>query len=266
MDTPLDLDRVVEVLSAQKIPDWDREVVGGAVVAAIGRFVDEDWAKFDLLAVEEYGEEPFRYKIDLVLRDRLTGRITIADWKTRDGKLDEKWELRETRSYQPRLYALVLADRWGDEILPVNYEVRGVTLESEPQIKVLRFSITHEEVEDAIRYMKSVEVQRLALVNIGDVPWTRNPSGCRAFGPMYPCEFEPYCWERGGVVPEGQPESPLSYSAAGEFLRCPERYRLLKVLGKLEDEEEKAAKGTAFHRVLENVYGQLKAAQERLKQ
>jgi len=257
LDTPLDIDRVLEKLQMIKLTDWDQEKVADAVAEAMERFVDEDMRKYEIVAVEEYGEEPFRYRIDLVLREKTTGRVVIVDWKTRDGKLDDRWELRESRSHQPRLYAAVVAEE------EVGYEVRGVSFES--SIKVLRFPITRAEADEALSYLRSVEAQRTALVNIGKIPWTRNTQGCRAFGPMYPCEFEPFCFTRGAAVPEGQPVSALSYSTAGEFLRCPERYRLLQVLGKLEEDgEETTAKGTAFHAVMQDIYEQLRETQKRL--
>jgi len=246
------LDSVVGQITASKIPDWDKDRVATAVVKALETWWDEDLNR-RVVAVELYGEKPYRYKIDLVLDD--SHGLVVVDWKTKNaGKIDDKWELRETRSYQSKLYVAVLARELGHSIYPVRYEIRGVTLEEKPQTRTLKLFIDQTDAAEAVRNLHSVELQRRALAGKKRVPWTRDPQGCQCFGPMYKCEFEPYCWERGGVIPQGQPEKPLSHTAMQEYLRCPERYRLLRILGQLEDEEDRASVGIVFHEVMEALY------------
>jgi len=244
---------ISDIIAASTLPDWDKEAVASAVDAAIKTWWEKD-KDYEVIAVELYGERPFRYKIDLVLQDR--NGLVVVDWKTKtSGKLDERWVYREKHSYQPKLYVAALSRILGRRIFPVRYEVRGVTIGERPQVAMIPMLLTHEDALTAVRNLASINRQRKALGK--RYPWTRNPSGCECFGPMYACEFGAFCWERGAVVPEGTDgNAPLSHTSASEFLRCPERYRLLRVLGKIEDEEGPHVAGIVFHRAMEVLYCQ----------
>jgi hypothetical protein len=212
--------------------------------------------------VELYGEDPAPYKIDVLLEK--DGRLTVVDWKTKQaGKLDDRWVFRETRSWQSKIYAAALATARGPEIFPLNYEVRGVTLEEEPKVKTIRMSISRAEAVAAVRYLQGTCAMKERLVERGRAPWPQHTQGCQMFGPGYPCEFEAYCWhgeELPDFVDVERLKRPLSHSSAGEFLRCPERYRLLRLMGKSDDDESGNA-GTCFHAAMEEVYRQVQRLQ-----
>ncbi len=94
----------------------------------------------------------------------------------------------------------------------------------------------------------------------GRKKWLKNPAGCKAFGPGYPCEFEDVCW-RGARGPEGVPGElkTLSYSSMKEFLRCPERYRL--ALWTPREDDDRTAAGQAFHAAMAEIYKEMKNGQ-----
>ena len=136
-----------------------------------------------------------------------------------------------------------------------------MTVDEKPQVKELAFIITADEAALALRHLRDKTAMRDALVAGNAWPWVRDASGCRAFGPAYPCEFEDYCW-KNVRVPEGNNEKPLSHSSAKEFLRCPERFRLLHVMGRPEDEENAPnVAGSVFHELMEQIYRGLQRIQ-----
>lgn len=245
-------DPVFDLIQTSRIPDWDKEEVAAAVTTAVEKFWEED-AAYKVLGVELFGRDPFPFKIDLLMQN---GHYTIADWKTKKpGKLDQMWEDRERRSPQHRIYAAAVATKFGPEVFPIYYEVRGVELAEKPKVKVIEMRIDRPEAVEAVHYLRGVSAMRKSLVDRKHLPWVREVSGCRCFGPLYACEFEKYCWN-GQPLPDHDAErveKEFSHSTASEFLRCPERYRLLQILGK-NVEEDSGAAGDTFHRAMEMIY------------
>jgi hypothetical protein len=245
-------DPIFELIQSSRIPDWSQETVAAAVTKAAEDFWEKDLAA-SVLGVELFGKEPCPFKIDLLLKN---GHYTVVDWKTKKaGKLDQFWEERERRSPQHRIYAAAVATKFGPEVFPIKYEVRGVTLEEKPKTKVVTLMIDRPEAVEAVHYLRGITAMRRSLIDRKHLPWVQDRSGCRCFGPLYACEFEKFCFS-GVKLPEHdveKVEKDFSHSSASEFLRCPERYRLLQVLGKnLEDDP--GAAGDTFHRAMEMIY------------
>jgi hypothetical protein len=245
-------DSVFDLIGASKIPDWDKETVGAAVTTATEKWWEADLTS-EVLGVELFGRDPFPYKIDLLTRN---SHYRVIDWKTKKaGKLDQFWEERERRSPQHRIYAAAVATKFGPEVFPIFYEVRGVELSEKPKTRVVSMKIDRPEAVEAVHYLRGVTAMRKGLIERKHEPWVREVGGCRCFGPMYACEFEKYCFE-GKALPEHDPErveKEFSHSSASEFLRCPERYRLLQILGK-NLAEDVGANGDTFHRAMEMIY------------
>lgn len=267
----LNWDRVFDVLTAQPIPDWDKELVATAVEKAV-----EKWGPVDrhaeIVSTEIYSDDPFPHKIDIHLNDPSIDRNKVVDWKTKKaGKLDDRWTLKQERSWQPRLYAAIIATKYGADVFPILFEIRGIVLAEKPETRTISMVFTRADAVGAINYMRQMEAQRGALVTGGKIPWIRDPQGCRMFGDMYKCEFEGICWPGADPmnplvqVPTGnmeRAEKAFSHSSASEYLRCPERYRLLRVLDKEDEDDAITGAGSAFHACMEEIYTQLKLVTE----
>ena len=250
----MNLDKIYDMIVASPVPDWDKELLVGCVEKAVETWVHVDASK-KVLAVEEFGEEPFRYRSDLILEN--SGQTTIVDWKLRRGKLDERWESRLRKSWQGKIYAAGVQSRYGD-ILPVNVEIRGITLDEKPHTKTLTWVVDLAGATDAVQYIRGIDAMRQALVAREKTPWPRNPSGCEAFGPMYPCEWMSTCWEGKAEVGTGEPVKAFSHSSAEDFMRCPERYRLNQLTAREDKDDDVAATGRVFHELMAAIYTQIK--------
>jgi hypothetical protein len=247
---------VASMLVSSPLTEWDREAVATSIEKAVTTWVEPDRETYTVVAVELDATEWFPAKIDLVLRDK---RLRAVDWKTKKaGSLDEVWQMRETRSPQRKLYAAALATKYGPDIFPVAYEVRGIRLdEHKPAVKTLVSDITAAEAEEAIRHLKDKSAMRDTLIERAAYPWPRNEQSCRMYGPQYPCPGEPFCWQ-GREIPATnvvEVSNTLSHSSAKDFLRCPEYYRLRKsVVNITERDDDQAGPGKVFHEVMERIY------------
>lgn len=256
-------DRAFDVLNSQKIPDWDKELVAIAVEKAVRTWTATVDKGQVVRSTEILANDPFPHKIDIVLEGE---RLKIVDWKTKKaGKLDESWTLKQARSWQPRLYAAAAVTHFGYDVFPILAEIRGIVLAEKPEVRTIPLILTRTDAERAYNYLRMVESHRAADLSGGVIPWIQDPQGCRPFGPAYKCEFEGYCWPdaEGNVIhiPVGdmtRADKTLSHSGAQEYLRCPERYRLLRVLDKEDDDDSITGSGNAFHAVMEQIYSQLK--------
>jgi len=251
------LDTVFDLIASARIPEWDKERVALAVEKAVTTWVEPDLREgWRVVAVERSGQDPAPHKIDLVLEK--AGRWKIVDWKTKNtGKLDDRWRMRELRSPQGRIYAASMASAYGVDVFPVTIEIRGLA-PSDDSVQTASVSYRVEEHEAARVVSEFTQLNALKNSLDSSKPWPRSPLGCQVYGPMYACEFEGVCW-RGEAPPRGQwTNRALSFSAAQEFLRCPERYRLLVLSeGEDEDENDRTAVGTVFHQAMEAIYRQL---------
>jgi hypothetical protein len=253
-------DLLFDTLYEQSIPDWDKELVGAAAVRATELFYDKDH-EWGIVGTEVRGDQPCPYLIDLVMTKE--GRYKLVDWKyKKSGKLDDRWVMRESRSWQPRIYAAAIATLYGADVFPIHYEVRGVAPADDNakhcEVRVIPMMFKRAEAVEAVRYIRGIVAMRDSLIQIGKNPWPKDPSGCRMYGDFYKCEYEQYCWE-GIRLPEPnkdyQPKT-LSHSSAADFLRCPEYHRLrTAVMGHREDDDgEAAAAGKAFHKIVETCW------------
>lgn len=258
---------IIDLVTNSRLPDWDKEAVILGVDAALDKYLAFDTSSpWVVKHTERAGDDPFSYRIDIELANTATGKTKVVDWKTRkSGKLDDRWEMRETRSPQKRLYAGALATLYGTEIFPVLYEVRGVMLDGteKPQQRTLKDVITEEQANIAVRHLREKADLRSRLIQISEVPWIQDDSGCRLFGEAYKCEFEDACWPpytRKPVATDMEAITrPLSHSSAKEFLRCPERYRALKSLNRTDEDDEgdsASYAGKVFHACMEMAYQQ----------
>jgi hypothetical protein len=257
----MNLDFIFDLVAEAKCPDWDKELVLAGVFKAIDLFFDGKDKLYTVKGVELWGEEPAPHKIDIYMTK--DGEHKAVDWKFKKStaKLDDVWQMRESRSWQPKIYAAALATKFGPEIFPLSYEVRGVAADSEdPQkakVKIVAMKLDRDYAVNAVHYLKQVTAERQSLIDLGKWPWIQDPGGCRCFGPLYKCAFEPICWE-GQKQPLDLAKlhtlKPMSHSSVKEYLRCPQRYALLQLLGKPEEDDEISAAGTLFHRVMEEIY------------
>jgi len=257
----MNLDFIFDIVAEAKCPDWDKELVLSGVFKALDLFWEGKDKLYSIKGVELWGTEPAPHKIDIYMTKE--GEHKVVDWKFKKStaKLDDVWEMRESRSWQPKIYSAALASRFGTEVFPLSYEVRGVAADSEDpkkaKVKIVAMKLDHAYALKAIDYLKQVTAERQALIDLGKWPWIQVPEGCRCFGPMYKCAFESVCWEGQKVnleLTKLQTLKPMSHSSVKEYLRCPQRYALLQLLGKPEEDDEISAAGTLFHKVMEEVY------------
>jgi hypothetical protein len=247
---------IAAMLVSSPLTEWDREAVATSVEKAVTTWVEPDMETYTVVAVELDATEWFPAKIDLVLRDK---RLRAVDWKTKKaGSLDEVWQMRETRSPQRKLYAAALATKYGPDIFPVAYEVRGIRLdEHKPATKTLVSDITAAEAEEAVRHIKDKSALRDLLIERGAYPWIRVEDSCRRYGPQYPCPGERFCWGGQTVPPTDllAVSDTLSHSSAKDFMHCPEYYRLRKSVPNLNDrDDDQAGPGKVFHEIMERIY------------
>jgi hypothetical protein len=248
---------IADMISSANVAVWDRDVMGPSVDKAWETWGEADTA-LGVRFVELNLDEPFPAKLDLGLgRDTL---VKVVDWKTkRAGALDKVWEERETRSPQRKLYAAALASYYGPDIFPVHYEVRGIRLdEHKPATKAISSVITMAEAHEALRHLQDASAMRDLLRERKDIPWVKDASGCRMFGPQYPCEWEGICWDKTSPPPptdEAAVSRVLSHSSAKEFLRCPELYRINRSVQRVDArDEDMSAAGTLFHQIMQVIY------------
>ena len=149
----MNLDFIFDIVAESRCPDWDRElVIAGAVKAIDTFFLGKDKLR-KVEAVELWGTDPAPHKIDLFMKE--DGRSVVVDWKMKKStsKLDDVWQMRESRSWQPKIYAAALATKFGTEIFPLSYEVRGVAADSDDpaKAKVKLVSVIFSGVMGTIR-------------------------------------------------------------------------------------------------------------------
>jgi len=244
------MSKVLDIIEAANLTVWNKEAVFDAVIAAAEHYLREDrgWTVLD---IERYISTPIRAKIDLVLQqDR---QLKVVDWKLTLSKLDDRWALRQFRSWQLRLYAMVLASVYNVEF-PVIGEFRGIRLgDDDTKIQEVRVEVTEADVQEARAYVNGIHAMRDSLIVLDYQPWPKFDSGCRCYGPLYACEFEKICWEKKELPGRVEEFPPLSFSRIGEFIRCPERYRQL-----LKQREEETSPmleaGRAFHDAIAELY------------
>lgn len=209
-----------------------------------------------VVEVEHQITTPIKGIIDLILRDKDSGRIKIRDWKY-TGKLDDRWELRERRSLQFPLYAGMIQTVYGE--IPM-VEVYGLSIKEDDKTgkRKLSTNVLPLDIDqtDILRAWEDATRLHMVLNELSNFPvWLRNPSGCRCYGDMYKCQFEDICWlqRNNSKFVLDNPIVP-SYTSISEFNRCNERLRLLKCQGKEEDPGPNLAIGSAFHESVAAMY------------
>lgn len=256
------LDFIYEQIAAGRAPDWDKECIAAATLRSAERFFLGEDSRWKVEGVELHGDDPVPFKIDLFLSHGTEHKVIDWKYKKRPEKLDVQWRFRESRSWQPKIYAAALATRYGSEIFPLEYEVRGVGAATDDpakvKIEVVKLEITRKMAVKAVHYFRQMTAQREALVTMGKFPWPQDPNGCRCFGPMYACDFEDYCWEGKDHlnmdITRLKTLKPFSHSSVKEYARCPQRYALIQLTGKTAGDEENTAAGILFHEVMESIY------------
>lgn len=253
-------DSVVDIISEAALPEWDKELVADAVAKAY-----EKWFKYDgdknIAEVEHKHTWPFPGIVDLVLEDR-SGNIVIVDWKTKlAGAIDDRWMERKKTSAQFPLYAAIIASARAEAGFriswPIRVEVRAVTINEKPETKTLKLDIYESQAKIAVEELQQLTVARDALIQLGKNNWPKHRSGCLIYGPHYKCEYYDYCFgdlslPPGAITPDTF--TPFSFSSSEDFLRCPERHRLSKVIGRKESSEDSAALGRVFHSCMAAIY------------
>lgn len=258
---------VVEAIAAED-PD-DVVEVTEAVDRSARRWLTYDYKRMDSVeGIEELIESP---EVD-ERRDAkgvidfwgwYDRRVQIIDWKT-VRTLDDKWVTREERSSQALWYAslLVAAKRVRlNENTVFDVEFRGVQNPDAKTLKAARQTLGFGDLMDFEADLAKSEEWFAILDRDWAWPWPKYESGCRPFGPNYPCQHEDICF--GSVQAPTCNEKPTkksSFSTMKELARCPERLRL-NVLRGIEDpiptEQSEASRfGKAFHAGIAEVYQQ----------
>lgn len=241
--------------------DFEYGAIKEAVAAAVDAWVPEDSAHL-VVGVEQEVEIPFegweegeippesarRAKgfLDLNLLTR-EGRTIIVDWKTTGAKEMPQAD-KYSRSWQWRMYAAALAAQVPVESIEVQYRVvtRDLQLGT---ISLIPSAYTVERVRE--------QLQMVAAMNDAIAEFTvwpqRMPGSCKAYGRE--CPFTLDC--ANGTMPRGaMRRKDLSFTYVDRFLLCPERARRVE-LEPEGDSTEEAGFGSAFHRGMAEVYGQL---------
>jgi hypothetical protein len=252
------------ILEQQELPEFDLEILRDALELALEVWYDRDAENYEVLAVEELIDSrpvtnsPLKGwygTIDLALKDKYSNDVKIIDWKTTSGQLDKTWERRQRYSWQPQLYMYHF---------PVQLaEIRGVHLGyRRPETRTL-------EIKQKCLNQNEYIHQILNMISVlhPEKIWPRHmPKGCDAFGPLHTCEFFSDCEENKLVVfPSAFNPDNIDYTGAEEFLRCPERFRRLKIQeaeGKKKPQASETKMGTAFHAAMKEIYSQLQKEQE----
>ena len=175
------------------------------------------------------------------------GKVVVADWKTSSGELDVAWQSRLVDSKQWRLYSLVPP---GADFI----SYRGVNTKGKTREVYLDLAKVEGIREDVENYFGGVGdmMKTLAPRDI----WPQNkPSACGQYGQT--CFAKSQC--DNGTQPRYLLPAEhilLSYSGAGRFLACPERYRLLKNAESGIDGTDSTRLGNAYHAGIEELYRQ----------
>lgn len=194
------------------------------------------------------GGYPVRGFLDLrgtYTRGQHQGKVVVADWKTTNNDLDLTWQGRLVDSKQWRLYAVVPPS--ADFISYRGINTKGKTREV--------YISVPPNIEDGVaEYFSGVGTMMSSISN--RTIWPQHmPSACGAFGQT--CPFINDC--RNGTEPRYSlpaEDITLSYSGAGRFLGCPERYRRMKHAEEGIDGSDSTRRGNAVHRGLEAVWFQ----------
>lgn len=189
----------------------------------------------------------------------LSGKKFVLDWKTA-GRLDAVWKIRLKLSWQWRIYCYLA----GASV----FVYRGISRAGD--VSELILPVPPDNSAQVVEHVKRLERMRESL---GDPrerwPRSLSQSACFSFGS--PCAYLDFCTGKQESVqydPEAfarvfphnggtGPQYPLwSYSTAGTFLACPERYRLNLLLGQEEDTEAQAF-GSFVHFGLAEIWRQV---------
>ena len=173
------------------------------------------------------------------------GKVVVADWKTAGGELDIAWQSRLVDSHQWRLYSLVPPG--ADFISYRGVSVKGKT--REVYIDLAAVSGVREDVEN---HFGGIGDQMVALA--GRDRWPQNkPSACGQYGQS--CCFKTQC--DNGTSPRyllPAEDILLSYSGAGRFMTCPEKFRLMKTAESGIDGTDATRLGNSFHSGIEELW------------
>lgn len=235
---------------------YDFKDVRELVLIAAERWLPEDMEEWDIAEIEgDHRDERFRWILDMrgTHRGKLNafkqfaGAGFILDWKTTKSDLNSGWANRYKYSHQWKLYAAK-----HPEVKLFHY--RGIKRTGDLRSVIIQVPDT--VVQESELYLRQTWAQREALIQIGAVPWPqRMPSGCNAYGRE--CEFFTDVCADNRVVAGGVDKTkPLSYSGCETFGLCPEKYRLLQLAERGEDDETLAF-GKAFHRGIAELYKQV---------
>jgi len=181
--------------------------------------------------------------------DAYKNKRIIIDWKTRDGELDQRWRDRLIDSWQWKIYASLT----GASVI----SYRGVSsrcYDDGCATKEILLGVHDTCVKETFDYIRGVQLQRQALVNVGMDIWPRNmPDAC--FKYSYECPFKYDCdhYTMPRYVPKSDRE--MSYTSLGQFQRCPEFARRMENAPEADDTDT-SNKGDAFHKCIAEVYRQ----------
>lgn len=246
----------VESAGGERMASYDFKDVRELVLIAAERWLPEDMEEWDIAEIEgDHRDERFRWILDMrgTHRGKLNafkqfaGAGFILDWKTTKSDLNSGWANRYKYSHQWKLYAAK-----HPEVKLFHY--RGIKRTGDLRSVIIQVPDT--VVQESELYLRQTWAQREALIQIGAVPWPqRMPSGCNAYGRE--CEFFTDVCADNRVVAGGVDKTkPLSYSGCETFGLCPEKYRLLQLAERGEDDETLAF-GKAFHRGIAELYKQV---------
>jgi hypothetical protein len=175
------------------------------------------------------------------------GKVVVADWKTAGGELDIAWQSRLVDSHQWRLYSLVPP---GADFI----SYRGVSAKGKTREVYIDLAAVSGVREDVENHFGGIGDQMVALA--GRDRWPQNkPSACGQYGQV--CCFKTQC--DNGTAPRyllPAEDILLSYSGAGRFQICAEKYRLMKTAESGIDGTDATRLGNSFHSGIEELWSQ----------
>lgn len=177
------------------------------------------------------------------------GAVWAADWKTRDGELDQNWRTKLIDSWQYRIYAAMTGAR------VFNY--RGVSRRVNDGVhatKDIIIAVPDTNDEEVANHLRGQFLMMNSLIDNKMDVWPQyQPDACYKW--QRECPFKADCdsFSMPRFIPE--PSKEMSYTAWSWFNRCPEFFRrMLQAPG--SDETEESNIGSGVHAGLAALYKQ----------
>lgn len=264
----VNLDAVEEAIFAPKREGGARSVytldevnnIKEMMLLAGERWLPRDLAELDQMVVEEKFESAHMglkgfLDVNGVMKgaskpfDEFQGMRMIADWKTREGELDQRWKDRNVDSWQWKIYATLSG--------AVLFNYRGVSRRcnfTEYPCKDILLVVPQTNDLEVEEYVRGKTAERNSLIELGLDVWPRHmPDACGMYGRECPFKSDCDSYSMPRFIPHTT--KVMSYTAYHNFCICPEKARRLEQLPEADSGEE-ANVGDGFHKAIAELYRQ----------